>query len=215
LNVQRPSSALLFSYALKLVSIVELDTACGASQSWLNCWMKSSFGGVGHTQWPTVGVSVTLQCWHGKSFVLTGIHDCTCKYILWVREHGSCPQGHLRIQLGKLNCHELFFRNLKWPILFIFYIWEDCVCNPTLYLKQSGAPNYNMAVFLLHFITKTYIPTIVNLRRKCLCKLYADFRTGLVGLGMLIYWVILGLLSSGFKRLLKCGWFTSDLKRTN
>lgn len=110
--------------------------------------------GVGHTQWPTVGVSVTLQCWHGKSFVLTGIHDCTCKFIFWVSgEHGSCSRGHLRIQLGKFNCHELVFRNLKWLVfLFIFLYLRGL--HPTIYLKQSGALNYNMAAFLLHFITK-------------------------------------------------------------
>lgn len=103
--------------------------------------------GVWHNQWPTVGVSVTPRFWHGNSFVLTGIQDCACTFIFWVSgKHGSCSQGHLRTQLGKWNCHELFFRNLKWHAFLLFIkILEEIAATHPIHLKQSDALNYNMA----------------------------------------------------------------------
>ncbi len=102
---------------------------CGASQSWLNCWIQSSFG----TEVCDITSGPLLGCQWPHGFG-TGRALCWLAYrIALVRLFfGSVENmGHLRTWLGKCNCH-VVFQELEMACFLTFYqnIGGDC-CNPS------------------------------------------------------------------------------------
>ncbi len=120
--------------------------------------------GVWHNQWPTVGCQWPHGFGTGRALcwlAYTGL----CLYVFFLGgvsgKHGSCSLGHLRTRLGKCNCHELFFRNLKWHVFLLFIKILEELLQPIQFIWSRVM--HLITTWLHYKATYDYIQTLVNL----------------------------------------------------